>query len=454
MVFQEPMTALNPVRRIEEQMSEVICRHHGVGLDAARARALQLLADMRIADPERALRAYPHELSGGMRQRVMIAMAFSCDPGLIIADEATTALDVTVQAQILALLEERARRAGVAVLLISHDLALVARTCDRIYVMYRGGIVEQGVAADVIRRPRHPYTRALIESVPGRGAPRSRLATVAATLGEVGPAARAPEDASRPPRDPAQPPILRVQELSVRYPRRFDAFGNVVETHVAVDSISLELRPGETLALVGESGCGKSSVLNALVGLVPHEGRIEYAGGETRIQFVFQDPQGSLDPRWPAWRIVTEPLAASRRAGRAERRARASELFSKVGLDAEALDRLPHEFSGGQRQRIAIARALSVQPRLLLLDEPTSALDVSVQAQVLNLLVDLQDREGLAYLFVSHDLRVVRHIADRIAVMHEGRIVEAGDTGAVMADPKHPYTRTLLSAVPDLHHEG
>ena len=449
MIFQEPMTALNPVLRVERQMCEITRRHRGIPMQEARAVALELLAKMHISDPERALRAYPHELSGGMRQRVMIAMAFSCDPELIIADEATTALDVTVQAQILSLLEERARETGVAVLLISHDLAVVSSTCDRVYVMYRGAIVEEGPTASVIGAPRHLYTRALLDALPGRTPPRTRLETAAASMRE----GSAAEAAAAPKRryDPAAAPILTVRGLSVRYPRRFDLFGNAVETQTAVDTVSLELRPGETLCLVGESGCGKSSLLNALVGLVPYEGEVDHDGCDrSRIQLVFQDPQGSLDPRWPVWRVVTEPVAASRRVTRAERRDLAAGLFDKVQLDPTTLDRLPHEFSGGQRQRIAIARALSVRPRLLLLDEPTSALDVSVQAQVLNLLMDLQDQEGLAYLFVSHDLRVVRHIADRIAIMQQGCLVESGETAAVMANPRHPYTRTLLSAVPQV----
>lgn len=449
-IFQEPMTALNPVLRIERQMGEVIRRHRGVSLTEARTIALGLLADTRITDPERALRAFPHELSGGMRQRVMIAMAFSCNPELIIADEATTALDVTVQAQVLALLSERARETGTSVLLISHDLAVVNETCDRVYVMYKGVIVEQGATAQVIGAPVHPYTRALLNALPGLSEPRARLATVAAAMLEGGET----EEVAPPVErrfDASADPILTVRDLSVRYPRRRDLFGRVVETHDAVKGVSFDIRPGETLSLVGESGCGKSSLLNALVGLVRHEGEITIAGGGIAdMQMVFQDPQSSLDPRWPVWKIVTEPLAAQQGAGRTERRSVAAELFGKVGLDPGAIDRLPHEFSGGQRQRVAIARALSVQPKLLLLDEPTSALDVSVQAQVLNLLMDLQDRDGLAYLFVSHDLGVVRHISDRIAIMQAGSIVESGEAAAVMADPQHPYTRTLLAAVPKL----
>ncbi len=466
MIFQEPMTALNPVIRIGRQMGEVIRRHRGVGAAEARERARALLADMQIADPVRALDAYPHELSGGMRQRVMIAMAFSCDPALIVADEATTALDVTVQAQILELLRTRVRERGAACLLITHDLAIVSRNCDRVYVMYRGRIVEHGPTAAVIGAPRHAYTRALLNALPGRGRPRSPLETVAAAMREPdatpsGPAGAAVDRPLPLPvvrRTFSSEPVLELRGVSVRYPRRVDVLGRPLDTLVAVDDVSLAVRAGETLCLVGESGCGKTSLLNAIVGLVPCAGSVLYGGEDAlrlgarrgELQMVFQDPQGSLDPRWPAWKIVTEPACAARALGRAERRELAARLFARVDLDAAALERLPHEFSGGQRQRLAIARALSVQPRVLVLDEPTSALDVSVQAQVLNLLVELQDREQLAYLFVSHDMGVVRHVADRIAIMQRGRIVEAGEAATVLADPQHPYTRTLLAAVPQL----
>ncbi len=454
MIFQEPMTALNPVLRIDRQIGEVLRRHRRVSAAEARELARARLAEMSIADPARVLASYPHELSGGMRQRVMIAMAFCCDPALIIADEATTALDVTVQAQILALLKSRARERGTACLLITHDLAVVSQTCDRVYVMYRGAIVEHGATAAIIRAPAHAYTRALLNALPGRGAPRSRLQTVESSM--AGEASLAAGPRVMPAAD--APSILELRGVSVAYPRRRDWLGRVVERTTAVSDVSLQLRAGETLCLVGESGCGKTSLLNAIVGLAPFDGELRYQGedlgapGARRagIQMVFQDPQGSLDPRWPVWRIVTEPAAAAQHMSNAQRRELAAGLLRKVALDERAVERLPHEFSGGQRQRIAIARALSVQPRMLVLDEPTSALDVSVQAQVLNLLVELQDREQLAYLFVSHDFGVVRHIADRIAIMQRGVIVERGEAAAVLADPKDPYTRALLAAVPRL----
>ena len=431
-VFQEPMTALNPVRRIGVQMTEVIRRHQGVDYAAARARALQLLRDVRINEAERIFASWPHQLSGGMRQRVLIAMAFSCEPALLIADEATTALDVTVQAQILDLLRTLVRERGVACLMISHDLAVIRRNCDRVYVMHRGELVEHGTSRDIIEAPQAPYTRSLIAALPAR----------------------------RPARVPHQPeagvPLLEVRNLRVSHPLRQDLLGRTRAVVTAVDDVSFVLRAGETLSLVGESGCGKSSLLAGLAGLVACEGEILFAGGPRPpavsgfIQMVFQDPQGSLNPHWPAWRIVTEPAAAARRSDRKARRELAAALMARVGLDVGALERSPGEFSGGQRQRLAIARALSAAPKVLLLDEPTSALDVSVQAQVLDLLLELQQREGLAYLFVSHDFAVVRQVADRIAVMRGGRFVEHGPAAEVLGNPQHEYTRALLAAVPHL----
>lgn len=431
-VFQEPMTALNPVRRIGAQMTEVIRRHRGLRPAAARERALQLLRDVRIAEPERIFGSWPHQLSGGMRQRVLIAMAFSCEPALIIADEATTALDVTVQAQILELLRTLVRERGVSCLMISHDLAVIRRNCDRVYVMHRGLLVEHGSSRDIIEAPQAPYTQSLIAALPARRPARSPT-----------------------PVDPGVP-LLDVRQLSIRHPLRRDLLGRTSSFVSAVDDVSFTLHAGETLSLVGESGCGKSSLLAGLAGLAPCEGEIRFAGGPRPaavsgfLQMVFQDPQGSLNPHWPAWRIVTEPVAAARRLDRRRRRELAAELVTRVGLDAAAIDRPPGEFSGGQRQRLAIARALSASPKVLLLDEPTSALDVSVQAQVIDLLLELQRRDKLAYLFVSHDFAVVRQVADRIAVMRAGRFVEAGPASEVLANPSHDYTRALLAAVPHI----
>lgn len=443
-VFQEPMTALNPVLRVGEQMCDVIARHTTMTRDEAAALSVDLLKDMKIDDPARVFGSYPHELSGGMRQRVMIAMAFSCRPRLIIADEPTTALDVTVQAQILGLLKTRAQATGTAVLLISHDLAVISQVCDRLYVMHRGRIVESGPARAVLARPQHDYTRNLLDALPEGKTARSRLGI-------------AQRPAAAPRREVGGNPLLEIEGATIRYARGRDLFGRPTALHTAVDNVSLVINEGETLSLVGESGCGKTSLASAIVGLTPlTSGRIVYRGpgGSLRrnVQIVFQDPQGSLDPRWPAWRIITEPLTVDARRSARELRERAGALCRDVGLDPAVLDRKPHEFSGGQRQRLAIARALSVEPRLLILDEPTSALDVSIQAQILNLLLDLQDEKRLTYLFISHNVAVVRHISDRVAVMKAGRIVEAG--ADVLARPAHPYTRELLDAVPMLAREA
>jgi peptide/nickel transport system ATP-binding protein len=457
MIFQEPMTALNPVLRVGEQISDVILRHRDMSQADAENLAENLLRDLRITDPVRTLKAYPHELSGGMRQRVMIAMAFSCHPKLIIADEPTTALDVTVQAQILALLKERAAATGTAVLMISHDLAVIAQLCDRVYVMYQGGVVEHGPTAQVIGHPQHAYTRALLNSLPEGKAPKARLESVAAVMrGKTVIARSTPTVKSMHSLNV----LLQVKDVTVQYPRRYDILGRAAGLVTAVDRVSLTIHEGETFSLMGESGCGKTSFANTLVGLTPvSSGRLTYKAQEladlspaTRreIQIVFQDPQSSLDPRWPAWRIVTEPLTVNARPTRAQLREQAAQFFGLVGLDPSTIDRLPHAFSGGQRQRLAIARALSVQPRLLVLDEPTSALDVSVQAQILNLLLDLQDQSGLSYLFISHNVSVVRHISDRVAVMHRGQIVEQGPTAEVLGNPTHPYTRILMEAAPVL----
>ncbi|MDX2223046.1 MAG: ABC transporter ATP-binding protein [Rhodospirillaceae bacterium] len=467
MIFQEPMTALNPVLRVREQMFDVILRHQKMDKDAAAKLSIDLLRDMKIQDPERVFNAYPHELSGGMRQRVMIAMAFSCHPRLIVADEPTTALDVTVQAQILNLLKERASATHTAVLLITHDLAVVAQLCDRVYVMYRGKIVEEGPTRQVIGAPQHPYTRALLNALPEGKPPKTRLETVAAAMLETG---SVDLDGTAVAPAPAKTPVTRERrtgstifqaiDATVRYPRKFNFVGRPVSFNTAVDKVNLTIAEGETLAIVGESGCGKTSFANTIVGLVP------LAGGELRykgqslstldpavrreIQIVFQDPQSSLDPRWPVWRIMTEPLTVVGDKSKAELRETAADLCRMVGLDPNAINRLPHEFSGGQRQRIAIGRALSVRPRLLILDEPTSALDVSVQAQILNLLLDLQDEFHLTYLFISHNVAVVKHIADQVAVMYMGKVVERGRANDVLTNPQHEYTKTLMDAVPTL----
>ncbi|MFE4961840.1 dipeptide ABC transporter ATP-binding protein [Streptomyces sp. NPDC056660] len=437
MVFQDPLSAFTPVYRIGDQIAEAVRAHQDISREKATARAVELLDLVGIPEPALRARSFPHEFSGGMRQRAMIAMAMANDPVLILADEPTTALDVTIQAQVLDVLRTAQRETGAAVLLVSHDLGVVAGTADRVAVMRDGRVVEQGPVDDVFGRPREPYTRELLAAVP-------RL------------------DATRRPRPGSGEPVLRVRGLTRTFPvLKGTAFRRRVGTVYAVDGVDLDVRRGETLALVGESGSGKSTTLFELLELGrPEGGSVELFGQEPgkldragikalrrRMQIVFQDPMASLDPRMPVGDIVAEPLR-TQGAGKAVAGRRVRELLAQVGLDPAHAERFPHEFSGGQRQRIGIARALSVEPELLVLDEPVSALDVSVQAGVLDLLQRLKEELGLAYLFVSHDLSVVRNIADRVSVVYLGRTVEAGPVDEVFARPRHPYTQALLSAVP------
>lgn len=454
MIFQEPMSALNPVKRISRQVVDVIRRiDRGVTPKAARDRALSLFADMRISEPERVFAAYPHELSGGLRQRVLIAMAFSSNPQLLIADEPTTALDVTTQAQILLLLKEQAAQKQTSIVFISHDLAVVADLCDRIYIMSGGRIVESGRTLDVIRAPSDAYTRKLLAVNPEGKPPKTRLT--------VGGTAPPPARLATRRADTAQDPLLSLDGVTVEFEMRRPLLRGPQPALRAVDGVSLTLGIGETLSIVGESGSGKTTLAKAVVGMVPlTAGSMSYAGRplaarrelslRREIQMVFQDPQSSLNPRHPAWRLVTEPARIADGLSKRDCLEKAAELLELVGLSSNQLRRLPHEFSGGQRQRLAVARALSVQPRLLVLDEPTSALDVSVQAQILDLLLDLQASRDLSYLFISHDVTVVRHMSDRVAVMHRGKIVETGVVAAVLDQPKVEYTRTLVASVPTL----
>jgi len=433
MVFQEPMTSLNPLHTIARQVGEVLRVHKGLGRRAARARALELLRLVGLAEAGRRLDAYPHQLSGGQRQRVMIAMALANEPDLLIADEPTTALDVTIQAQLLALLRDLQRRFGMAMLIITHDLAVVRKMAARVAVMREGELVESGDTAEVFAHPRHPYTRRLLAAQPE---PRSR---------PLGPA----------------PLLARAREVKVWFPIKAGLFRHTVGYIRAVDGVSFEVREGRTLGIVGESGSGKTTLGLALLRLVPSRGRIEVDGHDVsglsqralrplrrEMQIVFQDPYGALSPRLSVAQIVGEGLAVHRVAG--DRDALIDEALREVGLDPGARDRYPHEFSGGQRQRIAIARALVLKPRLVVLDEPTSALDVSVQAQIVDLLRDLQARHGLAYIFISHDLRVVRALSDEVLVMREGRVVEAGPAEGIFEHPRAPYTKALLAAAVDL----
>ncbi len=437
MIFQEPMTSLNPLHSIEKQIGEVLAVHKGLTGRAVRARVVDLLQLVGLPEAERRLNALPHELSGGQRQRVMIAMALANEPDLLIADEPTTALDVTIQAQILALLKALQARFGMAVLFITHDLSIVRKMADRVCVMQNGEIVEQATVAELFAAPRHPYTRRLLAAQPQGEPPRP---------------------------DAAAPEVLACDDLKIWFPIKKGIIRRTVGHIKAVDGVSLRLRQGETLGVVGESGSGKTTLGLGLLRLLASEGRILFQGRRIdplpsralrplrrEMQIVFQDPYGSLSPRLSVGQIVEEGLRVHGLAGdHAQRRAHIAQVLEEVGLDPATQDRYPHEFSGGQRQRIAIARALVLRPRLIVLDEPTSALDVSVQAQIVDLLRDLQRRHRLAYLFISHDLRVVRALASQLLVMKDGRVVEAGPAQQIFAQPQQSYTQALLAAALEL----
>ncbi|MCA8403647.1 dipeptide ABC transporter ATP-binding protein [Burkholderia cenocepacia] len=470
MIFQEPMTSLNPVFTVGDQISEAIALHQSKGAAEARAEALRLLDLVRIPEARRVFARYPHQLSGGMRQRVMIAMALSCRPALLIADEPTTALDVTIQAQILQLVRGLQDEMNMGVIFITHDMGVVAEVADRVLVMYRGEKVEEGESDRIFATPAHRYTRALLAAVPRLGSMQGTDAPEKFPLLKVDgtrATAAAPTTASaandaQPPVDHAAPPILRVRDLVTRFPVKSGLFGRVSQYVHAVERVSFELRAGETLALVGESGCGKSTTGRSLLRLVESQsGSIEFDGRDIsalkgsdlqalrrNIQFIFQDPFASLNPRLTVGFSIMEPLLVHGVASGAEAQARVDWLLDKVGLPPEAARRYPHEFSGGQRQRIAIARALALNPKVVIADESVSALDVSVQAQIVNLMLDLQRELGVAYLFISHDMAVVERISHRVAVMYLGQIVEIGPRRAVFEAPQHPYTKKLMSAVP------
>ena len=432
-VFQEPMTSLNPLHRIGLQISEAITLHHRLPADRVRTRVIKALSQAGFADAESRLEAFPHQLSGGQRQRVMIAMALANDPALLIADEPTTALDVTIQAQILRLLLALKRERGLALLLITHDLMLVKRFADRIAVMKDGKIVETGPVAQVFAAPEHPYTRMLLASVP-KGAP--------------------------PPVADGAATILSADDVKVHFPIRRGLMQRVVGTIRAVDGVSFSVHEGETVGLVGESGSGKTTLALATLRLEHATGRVSYVGQDlstldatsmrklrARMQIVFQDPYSSLSPRLPVGDIVAEGLSVHEPAlSRSDRMDRVRVALQEVGLSAESADRYPHEFSGGQRQRIAIARAMILKPRFVVLDEPTSALDMSVQAQIVDLLRDLQQRHGLAYLFISHDLKVVKALAHRVIVLRGGRVVEEGAAALIFTAPREDYTKALMEA--------
>jgi peptide/nickel transport system ATP-binding protein len=514
MIFQEPMTSLNPVLTIGLQIMEPLVIHLGMGEAEARARALELLGQVGITDPERRLDQYPHQLSGGMRQRVMIAIGLACNPKLIIADEPTTALDVTIQAQILELMKELSARLGIAIVIITHNLGIVARYADRVAVMYAARIVEKGTAEDVFLRPRHPYAVGLMRSVPRLDEPKgARLATIeglppdlrsppegcrfaprcpmraeacardpelaeaepghlaacwrSGELGAGGPGASiyGAADEAPPPPPPSDEALLRVEGLRKHFPvsRRTSLFRSETVLIRAVDDVSFSIRRGETLGLVGESGCGKTTVGRSVLRLdEPTAGEIVLDGTDIahlppaalrpvrrRMQVVFQDPFSSLNPRMTIGQIIAEPMLVHGIVpDREAARRRVEELLAGVGLFAHMAERYPHEMSGGQRQRVGIARALAMEPDFVVCDEPVSALDVSIQGQIINLLEDLKARLGLTFLFIAHDLAVVRHISDRIVVMYLGRVMEVAEREALYGDPLHPYTKALLDAAP------
>jgi peptide/nickel transport system ATP-binding protein len=503
MIFQEPGTSLNPVFTVLQQVGEAIRLGGERSKARIRERTIQLLSEVGVRDPERILGSYPHQISGGQKQRVMIAMALSCDPKLLIADEPTTALDVTVQAQILELLRRLRDERGMAVLFISHDLGVIAEICDHVAVMYRGRIVESGPVLEIFHNPKHPYTKGLLacrprldtrfrrlltvsdfmevrekdgvveivdkhlppgkaEELERRG--RGRLLHPASELERLGidPKAAVGEgDAALIPEGTR--PLLEVENLRVYFPIRKGVFRRKVGEVKAVDGVSFKVYPGQTLGLVGESGCGKTTTGRAILRLAPITGgRVVFEGenflavrGERlrrlrrRMQVVFQDPYGSLNPRLTVEGMLTGPMRSHGLGASAmDRRNRAAAILEEVGLETDHLGRYPHEFSGGQRQRLCIARALAVEPDFVVCDESVSALDVSVQAQILNLLKDLQEKRGLTYIFISHDLAVVKFMADMMAVMNAGRIVEYGPSETVYANPRNEYTKTLIAAIP------
>ncbi|RFP89774.1 ABC transporter ATP-binding protein [Rhodobacteraceae bacterium 63075] len=455
MIFQEPMTALNPVFTVGRQLTEGLRLHKGMSKQAAADRALELLRQVRIPEPERRLAQFPHELSGGMRQRVVIAMALACEPRLLIADEPTTALDVTIQAEILALMDRLKRETGTAVMFITHDMAVVAQMADRVVVMFRGNKVEEGTVEEIFETPQHNYTKALLAAVPKLGEMRGKqYPAPMKLLGRT--------DQNLDPIEGSEETLLEVKNLTTRFPVTGGFFRRTVANVHAVEDVSFKINKGRTLSLVGESGCGKSTAGRSLLRLVePDSGEVHFDGKEVLglgqgalhklrqdMQMIFQDPFASLNPQMNLMSQVAEPMENYGLAKGSELHDRIAGLFDRVELPRSFLRRYPHELSGGQRQRVAIARALALNPKLIVADEAVSALDVSVQAQVLNLMMELQAELGLSYLFISHDMAVVERVSHDVGVMYLGRIVEIGPRQQVFEDPQHPYTQALMKAVP------
>jgi peptide/nickel transport system ATP-binding protein len=462
MIFQEPMTSLNPVLTTGFQIAEALRCHRGLSRSEARAEAIRLLDRVRIPSPAARFDDYPHRFSGGMRQRAMIAIALACRPKLLIADEPTTALDVTIQAQILDLIKELQDEDGMSVLFITHDMGVVAEIADRTVVLYDGAHVETDETSRLFAAPRRPYTRALLAAVPQLGSMTGlrrpkRFPTVDKVTGLSDVPAETPDTVAA-----TAPPLLSVSNLTTRFDIRSGLLGGLTGRVHAVENVSFSIQPGETLALVGESGCGKSTIGRSIVRLVePHAGSIMIGSQDVlaldgrrlrdmrrHVQIIFQDPYASLNPRQPVGAAIAEPLIAHGIADRRTAVQRVAELLEQVGLAPDMASRFPHEFSGGQRQRICIARALALQPKLIVADESVSALDVSIKAQVINLMLDLQASLGLSYLFISHDIAVVERISHRVAVMYLGEIVEIGPRDSIFRDPRHPYTKKLMAAVP------
>ena len=455
MIFQEPMTALNPVFTVGRQLTEGLRLHMGLGKSAAKARAIDLLRQVRIPEPEKRFDQYPHELSGGMRQRVVIAMALACEPRLLIADEPTTALDVTIQAEILALIDRLKRETGTAVMFITHDMAVVAQVADRVVVMYRGNKVEEGTVQEIFENPQHPYTQSLLAAVPRLGEMTGKPNPEPMRL-------MSDPDRDLSPVVGKDEPLLTVSNLITRFPVKGGFFRQTVANVHAAEDVSFTINKGQTLSLVGESGCGKSTVGRSLLRLVePLSGQVNLDGTDIMaldpsglreirrdMQMIFQDPFASLNPQMMLYDQVAEPMRNYKMHSGEALRDRINFLFDRVELPRSFQQRYPHELSGGQRQRIAIARALALNPKLIVADEAVSALDVSVQAQVLNLMMELQSELGLSYLFISHDMAVVERVSHYVGVMYLGRIVEMGPRAKIFENPQHPYTQSLMKAVP------
>ncbi|ASY30984.1 dipeptide ABC transporter ATP-binding protein [Taylorella equigenitalis] len=464
MIFQEPMTSLNPVFTVGEQIAESIRLHQGLSNSAAMAEALRMLDQVRIPEAKSVIKRYPHQLSGGMRQRVMIAMGLACKPSLLIADEPTTALDVTIQAQILQLIRELQKEMQMAVIFITHDMGVVAEVADRVLVMYKGEKVEENIATEIFNNPQHAYTKALLSAVPKLGSMSGKALPERFDLLVMDENQPTESNLNPEPLQPLynKPPILEVKNLKTYFDIHSGFLGlNKKRVH-AVEKVNFSLYEQETLAIVGESGCGKSTTGRSLLRLIQSQGgQILFKGQDVNslsknemqkirrdIQFIFQDPYASLDPRQTVGFSIMEPLLIHKVASGKQANERVQWLLEKVGLSGDMAQRYPHEFSGGQRQRICIARALALNPKIVIADESVSALDVSIQAQIVNLLMDLQQEFGISYLFISHDMAVVERISHRIAVMYLGQIVEIGSRQAIFENPQHPYTKKLIEAVP------